>query len=123
MSTLLELERGGVHLPGNALCLSSRLVGEKTVLTFSESFVQPGGGSRFSAAQADTVTISEDTLKACWKRTRCQCFAASQKSNFGLSHGDSARSFIEKFCWVVTTMFALEPPSGFYAQSFCYKAR
>lgn len=54
LDLLLEEERGGVHLPGNALCFSSRVVGEKTEFTASGTSVQPGGGSFFAAAQADT---------------------------------------------------------------------
>ena len=53
-SALLESVRGGVQRPGNALGFSSRVVGEKTVFTSSESGVHPGGGSFFSAAHADT---------------------------------------------------------------------
>jgi hypothetical protein len=54
-----DSERGGVHLPGNALGLSSRVVGEKTELTSSVSFVQPGGGSFFAAAHADTELVNK----------------------------------------------------------------
>ena len=54
-----DSERGGVHLPGNALGLSSRVVGEKTELTSSVSFVQPGGGSFLAAAHADTELVNK----------------------------------------------------------------
>ena len=53
-----ELERGGVQLSGDALGLSSRVLGEKTVFTSSERGVQPGGGRRFTAAQAVTNSIN-----------------------------------------------------------------
>ena len=52
-----ESDSGGIHLPGNALGLSSRFEGEKTEFTSSDSLVQPGGGSFFAAAQAVTVVV------------------------------------------------------------------
>lgn len=59
-SALSEPERGGVHLPGNALGLSSLVVGEKIVLSCSASFVHPGGGNAFAAAHAVTGTVSHE---------------------------------------------------------------
>jgi hypothetical protein len=61
-SAMSEPERGGVHLPGDALGLSSRDVGEKTELTSSASFVQPSGGSFFAAAQAVTGVVNKSRV-------------------------------------------------------------
>ena len=57
-SALSVDSRGGVQAPGNALGINSRVVGEKTLVTSSASGVQPGGGRRFAAAQADTTSVS-----------------------------------------------------------------
>ena len=60
---MLELSsRGDFHAPGNAPGLSWRVVGEKTEVTSSSSFVQPGGGSFFAAAQADTADMSDQAF-------------------------------------------------------------
>ena len=57
-STHSGSEYEAVHEPGNAPGFSSRVVGEKTVLTSSAKGVQPGGGIHFAAAQADTGVVN-----------------------------------------------------------------
>ena len=64
-----ELERGGVHSPGNAPGLSSRVLGAKTELTSSSSFVQPGGGSFFAATHAVTI----DSMSTIVRCEFCDC--------------------------------------------------
>ncbi len=70
-SGLLDSARGGVHLPGNALGFNSRVVGEKTFSTASETSVQPGGGTFFAAAQADTCLVRGQAEVIDGLRTRC----------------------------------------------------
>lgn len=62
-SACTELEEAGVQAPGNAPGLSSLVVGEKTLLTSSSRRVQPGGGSCFFAAQADTDGVRRDASR------------------------------------------------------------
>jgi len=58
-SALTELDAAAVQAPGNAPGFSSLVVGEKMLLTSSSSLVQPGGGSCFFAAQADTDSVRQ----------------------------------------------------------------